>query len=316
MSQAAAERVAAVVVTYNRRTDLEVCLDRLAAQTRPLDAVLVVDNASSDGTRDLLAARGEVTVLALPDNRGGAGGFAAGVAAAVEAGHDWLWLMDDDCVPERDALERLLERARGAGDAGGILPVVQLSDGRRLAGAVRGHGDTGNPVGEDGRPAFDEVDLGPFVGPLLRAEACRAVGNPREEFFIWHDDVEYLLRLRLAGWRLLVAPGAVVHHPFEPTITRRVLGRERAVRDVSPWKEYYDARNRLVVDRVTRGTPLGDTRGAVERASAELGMWVAVAVVAPRGWQRVAMRAAGLLDAARGRLGPRVRPGQAVPWRR
>ena len=101
--------VAAVVVTYNRLPLLQQCLQALDAQTAALAAIWVIDNASTDGTE--AAVRG----MNLPNliyrhtgrNLGGAGGFAYGVREAALAGYDALWLMDDDTIPEPEALEKL-----------------------------------------------------------------------------------------------------------------------------------------------------------------------------------------------------------------
>jgi GT2 family glycosyltransferase len=101
----------AVVVTYNRRALLEQCLDALRAQTRPPDRILVVDNASTDGTAEWVRGQDDVVALLLDENVGGAGGFHAGMRLAHAGGADWLWLMDDDTIPRPDALERLLEPA-------------------------------------------------------------------------------------------------------------------------------------------------------------------------------------------------------------
>src|SRR4051794_9178418 len=89
------ESVCAVVVTFNRRDLLESCLAALGEQTRHVDEIIVVDNASTDGTAGFVAAEfPDVTVLVLPANVGGAGGFHAGLGAALAKGHDWLWVMD------------------------------------------------------------------------------------------------------------------------------------------------------------------------------------------------------------------------------
>ena len=94
----------AVVVTYNRKELLRECLVALRAQTRPPDHVLVVDNASTDGTLELVSEEfGEVELLALPENVGGAGGFHAGLERAYASGAEWAWLMDDDTVPQPEA---------------------------------------------------------------------------------------------------------------------------------------------------------------------------------------------------------------------
>jgi glycosyltransferase involved in cell wall biosynthesis len=104
-------RTAAVVVTYNRLTLLNKCIEKLRGQTVPCD-ILVVDNASTDGTTPWLREQEEAGLLRTRNtggNLGGAGGFNKGMRWAVEDGYKYLWLMDDDCLPEQDALEKLLE---------------------------------------------------------------------------------------------------------------------------------------------------------------------------------------------------------------
>ncbi len=99
----------AVVVTHNRKEKLRDCLAALAGQQRPPDHILVVDNASTDGTSTMLDREyGGVEVLRLAKNEGGAGGFHEGMKRAHMAGAEWLWLMDDDTIPDADALEQLL----------------------------------------------------------------------------------------------------------------------------------------------------------------------------------------------------------------
>src|SRR3954466_11680448 len=91
-----AHSVCAVVVTYNRRNLLARCLDHLERQSHPPDRILVVDNASTDGTAELLAARDGIEVMRMRENRGGAGGFERGLEHAYAGGYEWIWLLDDD----------------------------------------------------------------------------------------------------------------------------------------------------------------------------------------------------------------------------
>jgi GT2 family glycosyltransferase len=224
---AARTRVCAAVVTYNRRDLLVECLDALLAQTHPLQSIVVVDNASTDGTPELLRERGlvdrdDVRHLRLDDNRGGAGGFAAAVEATRAQECDWIWLMDDDAEPAPDALERLLQAPPAAESRTvAVCPKVVYAAGG-IDANQRGHFHRRLrplPAGEyrDGHhPALGFLS---FVGALVRTSAARAADLPRADFFVWGDDVEYSFRLRRLGDLRLVNESVMVHkrvtHSYE-----------------------------------------------------------------------------------------------------
>jgi rhamnopyranosyl-N-acetylglucosaminyl-diphospho-decaprenol beta-1,3/1,4-galactofuranosyltransferase len=171
-----AVRVVAVVVTFNRLP----LLQRLVARLREVSEVaeiLVVDNASGDGTGEWLIAEG-VEHRTLPENRGGAGGFHEGLAWAMERGADLVWLMDDDGMPERDCLATLLTRA----DLDFWGPAVLAEqDPDRLCFPIRLPGGTGvvhrmadvEAAAEDG--LIRDVVI-PFNGVLVTKELSRRSG--------------------------------------------------------------------------------------------------------------------------------------------
>lgn len=209
-------RVVAVVVTYNRAELLAECLTGLAQQDRPADAVVVIDNCSTDGSGDV--ARNHpigADLVSLTDNVGGAGGFAAGMARALSRHRpDWLWLMDDDTIPGPAALRGLLEVI---GDF--PHPVTALSstavwtDGRIHPMNVSRErlGTTAQQ-----RARADQVDArvirtASFVAFFVSAQACREHGLPHADYFIWGDDTEYSGRVLRHGIGLQVA-GSVVEH--------------------------------------------------------------------------------------------------------
>ena len=102
-------RVCAVVVTYNRKVMLEECLKALLEQSRTVDTILLVDNKSTDDTLEMVREHfPEVSILALETNSGGAGGWHAGLEWAHRNGFDWFWLLDDDTIVHKWALESLL----------------------------------------------------------------------------------------------------------------------------------------------------------------------------------------------------------------
>jgi rhamnopyranosyl-N-acetylglucosaminyl-diphospho-decaprenol beta-1,3/1,4-galactofuranosyltransferase len=240
-------RIVAVVVAYNRRDLLIEVLNALAAQTMPLAAVVVVDNASTDDTTAMVRERyPHVDLVSVARNTGGAGGFAIGAARAlVRQAADLVWLMDDDTVPTDTALAELLT---SVGDDDGVTIAgsrVVWTDGQdHPMNTPR----TKPFVGASERRAAEEhgaipVRSSSFVSMLVRAEAVRRHGLPIADYFIWNDDFEFSMRL-LRRSRGLFVPGSVVVHK---TVK---LGAT----DVDPGARfYYEVRNKVWLIRLSRG---------------------------------------------------------------
>ncbi|QIK75588.1 glycosyltransferase family 2 protein [Nocardioides piscis] len=252
-------RTIAVVVTFNRLPLLQRLLERLG-EVAGIHEVLVLDNASTDGTGAWLAATpttGETPLLArtLDQNRGGAGGFHDGLAWAIDRGADLVWLMDDDGLPEHDCLQLLLAHDY---DFWGPL-VVDEADPDRLVFPIRLPGRA--KVVQSLQQARDRSVEGvlrdiviPFNGVLVTAELVDRIGLPREEFFIWGDDVEYLWRAREAGARVATVTDAVVLHPSVGELGKPMMwGRTTYNHSPSDLKHYCMARNNLVNLRDYRG---------------------------------------------------------------
>ena len=254
-------RIVAVVVTFNRLALLQKLVERLG-QVDGLAEVLVVDNASSDGTGEWLAARpttGEVPLSGrtLTTNRGGAGGFHEGLAWAIDRDADLVWLMDDDGLPDVDCLDQLLVESDNL-DFWGPL-VVDEADPDRLVFPIRLPGSTRvvHAVDDVRRAAKkDRIDgiVIPFNGVLVTKELVDLIGLPREEFFIWGDDHEYRLRAEEAGARVATVVTATVRHPSVGNLgTPMMFGRTTYNDSPSDLKHYCMARNNLVNLRDYRG---------------------------------------------------------------
>jgi len=254
--------VVAVVVTHNRKALLVRCLEALLAQDAPCD-IAIVDNASTDGTKELLAERGflgcpRIHYLRLVDNIGGAGGFHRGVQFALSVGWEWLWLMDDDSLPRKTALGCLLEHASRGNDVYASVALGTEDGLPRLStptAPVGGKGQTMMDYDELSQPVL-EVSALPFVGFFIHRDLASRIGPPRPDLFIYWDDLEYTMRSRRAGARTFLVRDSVIDHPLPPRRVFRFLGRDVVYRSLPPWKVYFDARNKIIVTREYQGVGL------------------------------------------------------------
>jgi GT2 family glycosyltransferase len=241
------ETVAVVVVTYNRADLLERMLAGLAALDRLPDAVIVVDNASSDHTPEVLAAATNpgLQVIRAEDNLGGAGGFHLGVRTAYRGGFDRVWLMDDDVVPAPGCLTVMMAR-----DDDCLMAVREDTAGRLVEKAATRF-DLRNPLSirpkrgmvetdfgsRDRMPEVVEVENVAFEGFMCRRGVIDAIGLPDPSYFIFYDDVDFAVRARRAGYRIWAVRDAVLVRQLD-------FDQQH---DLSGWKGYYMYRNLFVV---------------------------------------------------------------------
>ena len=251
MSADRAPKVTAVVVTWNRRDLLTETLAALRSQTRPPDSVVVVDNASDDGTADLLAQQDGLDVVRLSVNSGGAGGFSAGLRRVMDTHDaDWIWLMDDDGMPTDDCLATLLPHMAAHDFIGPVVLAKDEPD--RLCFPIRlpGTATVLHDTAAARRSATDGVIEGvviPFNGVLVTQDLVRLIGLPREEFFIWGDDVEYLWRSKRHGARVATVVDARLLHPATDDLgSPMAWGRTTYNHSPSDLKHYCMCRNNVV----------------------------------------------------------------------
>lgn len=208
-------RVVAVVVAWNRRELLRETLTALRAQDRPPAAVVVVDNASTDGSGDVVAAEfPEVDLVRMAENTGGAGGFTVGLARALALGADAIWLMDDDTVPTVEALGALLDAAaRYPGRPALMASRVVWTDGRDhpMNTPRRKPRASVTEVADADVVGAVPIRSASFVSVLVDADVVRRVGLPVAAYFLWNDDFEFTTRV-LRGRRGLYVPASVVEH--------------------------------------------------------------------------------------------------------
>jgi GT2 family glycosyltransferase len=271
-------KLAAVVVTYNRLDHLRMTLERLLGE--PVDHLIVVDNGSTDGSREWLRALGDprLGVIEAEENGGGAAGFEMGLRAAVTRfDPDWMVVMDDDARPRPGVIAAFRERTplAEAVAAAVIYPDGRICEMNRpwvnpfwhigaffktLAGGRGAFHVADSAYGKDA--ATTAIDGASFVGLFLSRRAIQLAGYPEGGLFIYGDDVIYTLTLAQKGGRLLIDPAIVFEHDCaqaEPGKIWRPL-----------WKTYYLHRNRWFVYRKAAGPVM---------------FWPLIALMVP-GWYR------------------------------
>lgn len=251
-----ATSVCVVIPTFNRQNLLLETLSGVANQTRMPDRVMVLDNASTDGTAEAVrSSHPLVDIVTLPVNLGSAGGFGHGVQWAVTRGYDWVWLLDNDSIPAPAALAELLQ----AHDRfpPGARPLLLATKVEWIDGSIL-------PLNV---PIFKRKELesfykaaalatlslraAPYAGLLVNRTLIERYGLPVEEYFLWNDDIEWTGRLLRHEFGVLV-PSAVICH--------KTPGRPTTTAELGP-RFFYEVRNKLWLVRFSNGfTPMEKLR--------------------------------------------------------
>lgn len=291
---------------------LQRCLRALLGQTRSVDLVVVVDNASDDATGTLFqqgpwAADPRLDYLRLADNSGGAGGFHAGMTRALARGADWIWAMDDDACPDTDALGNLLRASPSPDAIYGTAALVDDGAGDELVWPVE---DLDAPAPR--QVLIRLVDLPkapvavanvPFLGLLIHRELIGRIGLPDRGFFVSGDDAEICARARAAGAHVFLVPSAVIRHPRVPRVWLRLGDRRLSVLRLAPWRSYYDVRNRLIIARRYFGLRLW-----TQALPGTLLRWLVTLTVQPHRLSQSYAYLRGIGDGLAGRTGVRWPP--------
>lgn len=229
-------RITAIIVAHDGAAYLPRTLDGLRAQSRPVDALIGVDVASSDDSRELLVSAADAVVDA-PGRAGFGQAVTAGLhradairEAAADSSDEWLWLIHDDSVPDYSALEELLTELD-------IAPSVAIAGCKQLDFDETDHlHDVGLTASRMGRRmtglSRDEYDQGQYdarrdmlavntAGMLIRRDVWDALGGFDPAFKLFHDDIDLCRRARLAGHRVIVVPAAAMYHAEATSSGRR-----------------------------------------------------------------------------------------------
>jgi len=259
------ETVCAVVVTYNRKELLIECLEGLRKQTRSIQAIYLIDNASTDETDELLLENGYIEKLPpknliepweckvrinnltnkniinfyytrMHENTGGAGGFYEGVKRGYEKEFDWLWLMDDDVEPEQDTLNTMLKYKTISKC---IHPQKKYMDGTYVENE-----NHFNPYDSSKFYLFNvsfkngkdwcSVSTGCFEGMLIHKDIVTQIGYPDKRFFIWGDDAIYGFLANLYTNTIYIKDAV-----FKKKI-------KKSGKEISNFQLYYSIRNEFI----------------------------------------------------------------------
>ena len=237
------EKITAVVVTYNRLNLLKLAIKKLKLQTRKLDNIIVVNNGSTDGTKEWLEEQDDLDIV-HQENVGGSGGFYRGIQYAYGKGFDWIWCMDDDVYPEETCLEKLL--AYKDDNKIGIVCPVRYQEGKPFLSEIKSF-NLSNPFQNLHKNKVKLTDLNQktisiegiaFEGPLIRRDVVGKIGLPNKDLFILYDDSDYSYRCVLGGYKVLLVTNAILNKE----VFFNNCSKEYTVK-MNKWKLVYHIRN-------------------------------------------------------------------------
>ena len=247
-------KIAAIVVTCNRKKMLSDLLDDLFSQSRRPDGIIVVDNGSEDGTVKFIRERyPEVQLQELKQNSGLYGGLEIGATNAVSQGYDAVWLVDDDARLRKDSLECLMSAVEEREDlqesviwCSNIVP-----DGPVFTEPVCVKIDGEWTVFQELIPELAdkvyESNGGPNIGIYISSKVIKEAGPPRGDM-IFCGEQEFIYRVQKKGFKLFRCFASIVYHKPHLFSEVKFMGRTRFVSKVPPWHTYYEMRNRIFVD--------------------------------------------------------------------
>jgi GT2 family glycosyltransferase len=299
-------RVSGVIVSYNGGTKVLRCIESLKRQTSPFHEIIVVDNASSDGSPDAIRdTHPDVRLVRLPENRGPS--VSRNASLSVATGELVFWI-DNDIYADPDCLARMLVAVR-VEPAELVVPRIMLIPEDDIVQADGGEAhfigtltlrNGFTPLQQAGDGARARIGASPSGCLLMNREIARAIGGFDESYFFYFEDYEFSLRTRILGHRILCEPAAIVRHDRgtgNPTLAFRGSGaypRERA---------YLLMRNRLrtILTHYSRRTLLVLAPVLLLYELATLALSIS------RGWAGAWLRALGWIAANRGAVCDRRR---------
>ncbi len=234
--------IALITVAWNQLDKTLACLESVSHLTYPSVRTILVDNGSEPPLAEAVAARFPmVELLRLPQNQGFAGGYNAGIEAALAGDAEALFLLNNDAIVAPDALDHLMAALSEAPDVGMAAAKVYYAGDPQRIWTVGNNLDLFLDVKDGGEKQIDtgqwakprDIEFAPFCAVLLRRAAVEQTGLLDEQFFLYYEDLDYCRRLKAGGWRLRFSPEAHVWHD----VSLSSGGRD------SPMERYYMAQS-------------------------------------------------------------------------
>ncbi len=223
-------RVVVAIVNFNGRQSTSEAIDSVLPTLAPDDRILVVDNASMDGSVEFFAERyPSVRVIALPRNRGYSGGCNAAIDFALREGAEFVLLANNDIAFAPDTIERLVGTAKLDAQIAVVVPRIYYSRPpdrvwaagsiiSRVTGLTRQRGMDRDEA--DFPPSPEPVDLDMCTGCalLVRTSVVATVGPMRDSFFLYYDETDWCWRIRRAGFRIVLEDRARLWHKVSESV--------------------------------------------------------------------------------------------------
>ena len=210
-------KVSCVIVTYNRSKDLIRCLTSVKSGSVTPDSIVVVNNASTDDTKEVVSKNfPEVILINLEKNTGGSGGFYEGLLYAHKnLKSDYYWLMDDDGYPSKNCLEMLLSKSS---EYDYVMPAsIDIDNHEKLSWAVRKRDKKKTESYQELKASWGQIldYVTPFNGILLSKKCVDEVGYINPQFFLWGDEYDHYYRCIQKGIKPVTYLDAVFYHPSQ-----------------------------------------------------------------------------------------------------
>lgn len=301
-------KIAAAVVTYNRKEELIKNIRAILDQTYVVDKYYIIDNHGSDNTETFLRENGIldnsiIKYVYLSENIGGAGGFYTGLKMAYDDGFDCVCLMDDDGRPaDKEMMKNLVDMAEKLRESQKEILLNSLVCGNEdiLSFGLNGGIKTKKIATQREENNLLMGTINPFNGTLVSRELIELIGFPNKDFFIKGDEEDYYKRALKAGAFVATVYNSNYYHPILERKNFTILGKQYKGSTEVPWKEYYRARNFTYMFK-RDGEPMKYVRQNIRHILVAL-------KYNPKRWSAVKMILKGWSDGVAGRLGPRVKP--------